>query len=86
MANKSLLHTFPIDGYVKGAYHSEEILFKYNGLVAMTVYWSETYFIMSLKQNIVFVKLIELSFGIDIIASFTEFQCQGTDAFGSVWV
>ena len=49
MANKSLLHTFPIDGYVKGAYHSEEILFKYNGLVAMTVYWSETIFIMSLK-------------------------------------
>ena len=31
MANKSLLHTFPIDGYVKGAYHSEEIYLNITG-------------------------------------------------------
>ena len=32
-----------------------------------------------LKENIVFVKLFEASFGSDILASFTEFQCQCTD-------
>ena len=41
---------------------------------------------MSLKESIVFVKLFETSFGSDIFASFTEFQCQGTDAFGSISV
>ena len=41
---------------------------------------------MSLKESIVFVKLFETSSGSDIFASFTEFQCQGTDAFGSISV
>ena len=36
-------------------------------------YWSETIFIISLKENIVFVKFFGTSFGRNIIASFTEF-------------
>ena len=36
-----------------------------------------------LKQNIVFVKLFETSHSSGILASFTDFQCQGTDDFGS---
>ena len=35
--------------------------------------------ITSLKENIIFVKLIETFFDGNIIVSFTEFQCQGTD-------
>ena len=52
------------------------------GCVGITGYWSETIFIISLKENTVFVKLFETSFGRNIIASFTEFQCEGTDTFG----
>ena len=52
------------------------------GCGGITGYWSEAIFIISLKENIVFGKLFETSFGSDIIASFTEFQCQGTDTFG----
>ena len=43
-------------------------------------------FIISLKENIVFVKLFETSFGSNIIASFTEFQWKGTDTFGFIRV
>ena len=44
------------------------------GCIGITRYWSETIFIISLKEKIVFVKLFEASFGSNIIASFTEFQ------------
>ena len=47
-------------------------------------YWFETIFIISLKENIVFVKLLETSFGSNIIASFNEVQCQSTDPFGFI--
>ena len=50
------------------------------GCVWTTGYWSETIFIISLTENNIFVKLFETSFGNNIIASFTEFQCQG------IWV
>ena len=43
--------------------------------VAITGYWSETILIISLKKNIAFAKLFETSFGSNILASFTEFQC-----------
>ena len=52
--------------------------------VAITGYWSETIFTISLKKNIFFAKLFETSFGSNILASFTEFQCQGTDIFGFI--
>ena len=47
-------------------------------------YWFETIFIIALKENIVFVKLLETSFGSNIIASFNEVQCQSTDPFGFI--
>ena len=52
----------------------------------MSVSWSETIFIISLKENIVFIKLFETSFGSDILTSLTEFQRQGADTFGSTQV
>ena len=45
------------------------------GCVGITGYRSDTIFIISLKKNIVFEKLFEISFGSNILASFTEFQC-----------
>ena len=35
---------------------------------------------------IIFTKLLETSFSSKIIASFTEFECQGTDTFGFIQV
>ena len=52
------------------------------GIIA---HWSETIFSASLKENIVFVNLFETIFGNDILNSCTEFQCQGTECFGSIW-
>ena len=49
------------------------------GSVGIAGYWSEIIFIISLTENIVFVKFFETPFGSNIIASFTEFQCQGTN-------
>ena len=51
------------------------------GCVGITGYWSETIFTITLKENIVFVTLLETSFDSNIIASFTEFKCQSTDTF-----
>ena len=56
------------------------------GSVGIAGYWSEIIFIISLTENIVFVKFFETPFGSNIIASFAEFQCQGTNAFGFIWV
>lgn len=61
-------------------------IFRESRCVWMTVYWSETVFIIPLKKNIAVVKLFETYFGSDILASFTELQCQGTDTFGSAQV
>ena len=55
------------------------------GSVGIAGYWSEIIFIISLTENIVFVRFFETPFGSNIIASFTEFQCQGTNAFGFIW-
>ena len=41
--------------------------------IGVTGYWSEIISIISHKNNIVFVKLFEMSFGSNILASFTEF-------------
>ena len=43
-------------------------------------------FIVSLKENIIFGKYFERSFPSYVFASFTEFQCQGTDTFGFIGV
>ena len=40
--------------------------------IGITSCWSETIFIISLKENIVFVKLFEKFFGSKTIASLTE--------------
>ena len=50
--------------------------------VGITGYWFEAIFIISPKKNILF----EIAFGSNILASFTEFQCQGTDTFGFIQV
>ena len=55
-------------------------------VVGITRYRFDTIFIISLKSNFAFAKLFETSFGSKIIASFTEFQCQGTDTFGFIQV
>ena len=36
---------------------------------------------ISLKENIVFVKLFETSFASDILALFTDFNCEHTNPF-----
>ena len=56
------------------------------GYVEITIYWFEIVFTVSIKENIVLVKLFETSFGSDILVSFTKFQCQGTETFGSIRV
>ena len=61
-------------------------IFRESRCVWITVYWSETIFIIPLKKNTAVVKLFETYFGSDILASFAELQCQGTDTFGSARV
>ena len=56
------------------------------GCVRVTSYWSETIFIISLKENIDFVSFCKTPSGSNIIASFTKFQCQGIDTSGSGFV
>ena len=79
MVKESSIQIFPIDLFVKGAYYVVKILYKYNGLRRNNRY--EANCIISLKKNIVFAKLVEASFSSNILVSFTEFQCQGTDTF-----
>ena len=86
MAKKSSLQTFHINLFVKEATLLWKFHINITCCVGITGYWSETIFIISLNANIVFVKLIEISFISNIIASFTEFQCQGTDTFSFIWV
>ena len=56
------------------------------GCEAITVYWFETFFITSPKKNNAFVKLFETSLDSDMLASLTEFQCQGGDTCGFILV
>ena len=42
--------------------------------IEITGCWSEIIFVISHKKNIVFGKKFEISFGSNILASFTEFQ------------
>ena len=39
-----------------------------------------------MKNIFFFGKLLEKSFNSNILASFTEFECQGTDTFGFIRV
>lgn len=59
--------------------HKHNRLRKNNSLLIQNIF-----FIISLKENTVFVKLLETSFGSDTLAIFTKFQCQGTDTFDSI--
>ena len=87
MAKESSLQFFPIDWFVKEVYRVVvKVLHKYNGLRRKNSLLIWNIFNISLKENIVFVTLFETSFGSDILAPFIEFQCQGTDIFGSIWV
>ena len=43
-------------------------------------------FLLYLLRKNVFVKLFKTSFDSNILASFIEFQCQGTDIFGFIRV
>ena len=52
--------------------------------VGITGYWSETIFVISLQKNIVFVKLLDVYIGSNILPSFTEFQCQSIYIFGFI--
>ena len=82
MVKESSLQVFPIDLFVKGVYHVVKTL---KGCMGIKIYWSEANFIVSPKENIVFVKLFDTSFGSNILALF-KLQFQGTDAFGSIQV
>ena len=73
MVKKSSFQFFFID---KGAYDIVKIFINKTICIRITVYWSETYFIMSAKKNIGFVKLFEISFGSNIFSSLTEFQSE----------
>ena len=54
------------------------------GCIGITIYRIEIIFTISIKENIVLVKLFETFIGSNIIASFAKFQCQGTETFGSI--
>ena len=56
------------------------------GCVGIILSWSETIFIISLKENVDFVKFFKTFFGSKILAFLTELQCQDTDIFGSNWL
>ena len=51
------------------------------GCVGITVYSPETTWVTSFKEKVVFVKLFETSFNSNVLALFTELQCQHTDTF-----
>ena len=80
MAKEPSLKTFPIDWFVKEAYRVLMILHKYDGLRWNNSLLIWNIFISSFKEDIVLAKLFE-TFGSDILASFTELYCQGTDTF-----
>ena len=83
MAKESSLQIFPIDLFVKGAYHVVKILHKCNGMRRNNrlLIWNNFY-----KENIVFLKLFETCFVSNSFTSLTEFQCQSADIFDFIWV
>ena len=56
-------------------------LINLTGCVGITIYLFEIIFTLSIKENNVLVKLLEASFGSNILASFNKFHCQGTETF-----
>ena len=87
MSKESLLQTFLFDLFVKGIYYVVRFYINVTDCVGITCYWSKTIFIIYLMKNIFFFgKLLEKSFNSNILASFTEFECQGTDTFGFIRV
>ena len=52
MPKEFLLQTFSIDWFVKEAYIVVTFYANITGCVGITVYWYETCFILSLKENI----------------------------------
>ena len=63
MAKEFSLQIFLIGFFVKGACYVVKIWINITGCVEITGYLSETFFIISLKENIAFVKCLETSFG-----------------------
>ena len=68
MPKESSFQIFPINIFVKKAYHAVKFLHKYTDCVGITGYWSKIVFIISLKENIVFLKFLETYFGSNILA------------------
>ena len=81
MAKKSLLQIF-----VEEAYSVVKVLHLQNGFHKKSSYQMWKIFIISLKENIVFVKLFVIYFDSNKLASFSEFQSGCTNTFGSTWV
>lgn len=78
--------TFPIDLFEREASRVVNFLHKYNGLSMNNslLFWDV--FTIFLKENIILIRLFDTSYDNDILGSFTVFQCQGTDYFGSILV
>ena len=85
MATESSLQTFPINLFVKKkTYYVVKNLQKCNCLCMNKSLLVSNISTMSLKENIAFVKLLELLLGSDIFTSFTDFQSQGMGNFGYI--
>ena len=74
MAKESSLQNLPISWFAKEAYHVVKILHKYNGVRRNNGYWSETFFNISLKENIAFVKLFETSLVVTYLSHLLNFS------------
>ena len=70
MAKQSSLQIVPIDSFVNATYHVVKFYINITGCVRTTIYWFETFFIISLKKNIGSVKLFEASLVNNILSSF----------------
>ena len=79
MAKKSLLQIF-----VEEAYSVVKVLHLQNGFHKKNSYLMLKIFILSLEENIIFVKLFVIYFDSNKRASFSEFQSQCTNTFGSI--
>ena len=84
MSKESLLQTFLFDLFVTGIYYVVRFFINITDCIGITCYWSKTIFVIYLMKNILFGKLFEKSFSSNILASFTKFECQGTDNFGFI--
>ena len=78
MPKEFLLQTFPIDWFVKEAYIVVTFYANITGCVGITVYWYETCFILSLKENTVFVKLLETSYGMAYLCYLLNFRVKSS--------